>query len=109
MAADDTRPDIPAAPESSATVTGPAGEELGRLVHDVRLASEAERAEEEGRQRFRLGEWEERTPWQREVDMRIGHAVADYALAGIADLRREHPRTLTVEDVLRITGTGEEP
>lgn len=62
------------------TATGPAGEDLGRLVHSVRLASEAERAEEEGRQRFRLGEWEERTPWQRALDMRIGHAVANYAL-----------------------------
>lgn len=55
-------------------------EPLGRLVHDTRLANEAERATAEGRERFRLGSWEERSDAQREVDMRIGYAVANYAL-----------------------------
>ena len=51
-------------------------ETLGRLVHDTRLTVEAERAKTEGRHRFLLGTWEERTPDQRELDMRIGDAVA---------------------------------
>lgn len=55
-------------------------ERLGRLVHQERLDAEAERAEAEGRRRFLLEPWGERTEWQRELDMRIGHAVANYAL-----------------------------
>lgn len=56
-------------------------EPLGRVVHDTRLACEAEQAAEEGRHRFDLGEWETRTGWQREVDMRVGSAVAAQARA----------------------------
>ena len=67
-------------------------EPLGRLVHDARLACEADRAAAEGRERFKLGTWEERDDWQRELDMRIGEAVAGRAVAdaGVArrDLRR---------------------
>jgi hypothetical protein len=48
----------------------------GRLVHETRLAHEAERAEAEGRVRFLLGTWEERSDDQHELDMRIGEAVA---------------------------------
>ena len=51
-------------------------EALGRLVHDVRVAAEAKRAEQEGRQRFNLDPREKRSPWQRELDMAIGEAVA---------------------------------
>lgn len=51
-------------------------EPLGRLVHDIRLAAEADRAAAEGRQRFLLGEWEDRDDGQHELDMRIGTAVA---------------------------------
>jgi hypothetical protein len=51
-------------------------ETLGRLVHETRLACEADRAAAEGRERFRLSPWEERDGWQRELDMRIGEAVA---------------------------------
>lgn len=51
-------------------------EPLGRLVHETRLACEAERAELEGRQRFNLEPWERRTYDQQETDMRIGAAVA---------------------------------
>lgn len=55
-------------------------EPLGRLVHGTRLTDEAEKAAREGRERFRLGTWEERHPDQRELDMRIGYAVANFAL-----------------------------
>jgi hypothetical protein len=51
-------------------------EPLGRLVHDTRLACEAERAALEGRQRFNLEPWERRSYEQQETDMRIGAAVA---------------------------------
>jgi len=51
-------------------------EPLGRKVHDIRLACEAERAEAEGRERFHLPPWGERDDWQRELDMRIGETVA---------------------------------
>lgn len=51
-------------------------EPLGRLVHETRLAHEADRAAAEGRVRFLLGSWEERAEHQRELDMRIGSAVA---------------------------------
>ena len=51
-------------------------EALGRLVHEQRLAANA------GRERpFALAAWEDRTEEQRELDMAIGHAVANYALA----------------------------
>jgi hypothetical protein len=55
-------------------------EPYGRLVHDTRLACEADRAAAEGRQRFDLPPWEERDDWQRELDMRIGSAVAARAV-----------------------------
>jgi hypothetical protein len=51
-------------------------EPLGRMVHDTRLACEAERAAAEGRERFNLKPWEQRTYEQQETDMRIGAAVA---------------------------------
>ena len=56
-------------------------EPLGRLVHETRLAHEADRAAAEGRERFRLGDWEDRTDAQHELDMRIGSAVATRAVA----------------------------
>lgn len=55
-------------------------EPLGRLVHETRIAHEAGRAAEEGRVTFMLGAWEDRAVWQRELDMRIGAAVANCAL-----------------------------
>lgn len=70
-------------------------EPLGRLVHDTRLAREAEQAEAEGRQRFRLGEWEERTAGQRELDMRIGEAVA------AAERERTGAQMAEVREVIR--------
>jgi hypothetical protein len=58
----------------------------GQIVHEQRLAAEAEAAAKEKRHRFNLGTWDERTPWQREVDERIGSAVAARAVhdAGLA-------------------------
>ena len=66
-------------------------EALGRRVHDTRLACEADRAATEGRQRFNLGAWEDRDDWQRELDMRIGSAVAAAAVAdaGLENTRRD--------------------
>ena len=51
-------------------------EPLGRLVHETRLAHNAELSAAAGRQRFFLAAWEWRTDEQRELDMRIGEAVA---------------------------------
>jgi len=59
-------------------------ESLGRIVHEQRLACEAERAALEGRERFRLGPWERRTYEQQETDMRTGEAVAAAERARIA-------------------------
>jgi hypothetical protein len=78
----------------------------GQIVHEQRLAAEAEAAAKEKRQRFNLGSWDERTPWQREVDERIGSAVAARAVhdAGVA-VAEAHGRlrAVTVErdDALR--------
>lgn len=66
--------------DQQAEVPADPREPLGRLVHDQRLAHEADQAAAEGRTRFFLGTWEERSEAQRKLDMRIGHAVANYAL-----------------------------
>lgn len=55
-------------------------EPLGRIVHEQRLAHEADRAAAEGRARFNLKSWEDRTADQRELDMRIAYAVAAQAV-----------------------------
>jgi hypothetical protein len=60
----------------------------GPIVHEQRLAHEAEQAALEGRQRFSLGSWEGRTQAQRDLDERIGAAVAAQAIAD-AKLRNE--------------------
>lgn len=51
-------------------------EPLGRLVHEQRLAFNAEKERP-----FVLLPWEDRDEGQRELDMRIGSAVAARALA----------------------------
>ncbi len=56
-------------------------EPLGRIVHQVRLDFEAERSALKDRPGFLMHPWEERHPEQRELDMRIGAAVAQYATA----------------------------
>lgn len=63
-------------------------EPLGRLVHETRLAHEADQAAAEGRARFHLGLWEDRSDAQHELDMRIGSAVAAQAVAD-AKLRND--------------------
>ncbi len=101
---------------------------LARLVHDIRVAHEADRAAAEGRVLFNLGSWEERAEHQRELDRRIASAVADQALAWYADERREQtlarvsrsvklariaalcrakPDRVCADDVLRIIGDEE--
>ena len=50
-------------------------EPLGRLVHEQRLAHNAELDRP-----FGLEPWEQRSPRQRELDMRIGAAVRDRVL-----------------------------
>lgn len=64
---------------------------LPRLVHEQRLAHEADRAAAEGRTRFNLGTWEERPEYQRELDRRIASAVAAQAVhdAGLRNERLE--------------------
>lgn len=58
---------------------------LARIVHDQRLAHEADQAAAEGRKRFIMGSWDERAEVQRELDRRIASAVAARAVhdAGI--------------------------
>jgi hypothetical protein len=59
-------------------------EPYGRIVNDVRRAFAAEQVEvdDEGRRRqFFIAEWADRAPSQRELDMRIGAAVAVQAVA----------------------------
>jgi hypothetical protein len=59
-------------------------EPLGRIVHEQRLALNAELEHPRG-----LLPWEQRAPVQRELDMRIGSAVAAQA---VADERRASER-----------------
>jgi hypothetical protein len=73
-------------------------EQLGRLVHEMRLACEAERAAAEGRMRFLLGSWEERSDHQRELDMRIGEAVAAAERERIAQLAADRNATYPLHE-----------
>ena len=61
-------------------------EPYGRLVHEQRLALNAELERP-----FVLGAWEDRAEHQRELDMRIGSAVAAQAVkdAGLANERMQ--------------------
>jgi hypothetical protein len=63
----------------------------GRIVNDVRRAFATEQVEVDGegrRRQFFIAEWADRAPSQRELDMRIGAAVAVQAIAD-AGLRNE--------------------
>jgi hypothetical protein len=77
-------------------------EPYGRLVHETRLACEAERAEMEGRIRFNLESWERRTWEQQETDMRIGAAVAAQALADAV------PEPMTADQCERLRQMADE-
>ena len=68
-------------------------EALGRLVHDTRLACEAERAKAEGRELFRLGTWGSRSDAQQALDIRIAEAVAEAVLTSV--LRSTEKAVLT--------------
>ena len=62
-------------------------EALGRIVNETRVAFAAEQEDDRGARWF-IRPWEERAPGQRELDMRIGSAVAVRAVAD-AKLRNE--------------------
>ena len=96
----DTDKDSAAAPEKAQPRTDPiSGEALGPLVHLTRLDHDRKQAAKEGRQRFRLGEWDERPEHQQALDIliagtiaevvkaavrgRFGHALREHYLAGI--------------------------
>ena len=78
-------------------------EPLGRLVHDTRLACEADRAAAEGRERFNLSPWGERDDWQRELDMRIGEAIATAERERVRAVLREH-YLAWIRHVLEVAG-----
>lgn len=48
----------------------------GRIVNDTRRAYDAEQAAAEGRRGFCIPGWDDRPEFQRELDRRIGEAVA---------------------------------
>jgi hypothetical protein len=64
-------------------------EPLGQVVHQVRRDFEAERSALKDRPGFLMLPWEERHPEQRELDMRIGSAVAARAVADLKAQVRE--------------------
>jgi hypothetical protein len=88
-------------------------ERRGRIVNEVRRAYDAEQAEAEGRPRFCIPEWEERPAYQRELDMRIGAAVAAGAEAKLAAIGKLCRRPLLgtaaeerwAADILAIIGS----
>ena len=65
-------------------------EALGRIVNETRVAFAAEQEDDRGARWF-IRPWEERAPGQRELDMRIGSAVAVRAVAD-AGLENERMR-----------------
>lgn len=83
-------------------------EPYGRLVHETRLAYEAERAPAEGRPLFRLGSWEERPGERQELDMRIGEAVAaagrEHLAACMDDLAANYPEDVFPSSSLTVDG-----
>lgn len=62
-------------------------EPYGQIVNETRIAFAAEQEDDRGARWF-IRPWEERAPGQRELDMRIGSAVAVRAVAD-ADIRLE--------------------
>ena len=65
-------------------------EPYGRIVNEARIAFAAEQEDDRGARWF-IRPWEERAPGQRELDMRIGSAVAVRAVAD-AGLENERMR-----------------
>lgn len=59
------------------------GEILGPLVHLTRLKHDAGLAAKEGRERFRLGEWDQRPEHQQDLDIAIAGAIAEVVTAAV--------------------------
>ena len=79
-------------------------EAYGRLVNDTRRAYDAEQAAAEGRRGFCIPGWDDRPEFQRELDRRIGEAVAAaerervrFALLGCVRCRTVHDRRLNYD------------
>jgi predicted Zn-ribbon and HTH transcriptional regulator len=114
VSADDTRPDLSVPLDEYAAIRGASEataapldrETLGRLVHGVRLAHNAERERP-----FGLLPWEERDARQQELDRRIGEAVARAAtealLAALRSLCGEGAPAVAVDRIEAILGTQE--
>jgi hypothetical protein len=70
------------------------GEVLGPLVHLTRLKHDAQQAAKEGRERFRLGDWDQRPEHQQDLDIRIAEAIAEVVTAAVrgrfAEVLRVH-------------------
>ena len=94
--------------------TGPhvspvSGEVLGPLVHLTRLKHDAQQAAKEGRERFRLGDWDQRPEHQQDLDIAIAGAIAEVVTAAVRgrlaarmdDLAGNYP-----EDVFPPDGTS---
>lgn len=82
----DTGRESAAAPEKTQPRTDPiSGEALGPLVHLTRLKHDAALAAKEGRERFRLGDWDQRPEHQQDLDIAIAEAVAGAVAAGVRE------------------------
>jgi hypothetical protein len=59
------------------------GENLGPLVHLTRLRHDSRQAAKEGRERFRLGDWDQRPEHQQDLDIAIAGAIAEVVTAAV--------------------------
>ena len=70
------------------------GENLGPLVHLTRLKHDSQQAAKEGRERFRLGDWDQRPEHQQDLDIAIAGAIAEVVTAAVrgrfAEVLRVH-------------------
>jgi hypothetical protein len=82
-------------------------EAYGQIVNDVRRAFAAEQVEvdDEGRRRqFFIAEWADRAPSQRELDMRIGEAVAAAVMESLSAALPEGARRPVTPELLTAFG-----
>jgi hypothetical protein len=76
------------------------GENLGPLVHLTRLKHDARQAAKEGRERFRLGDWDQRPEHQQDLDIAIAGAIAEVVTA---EVRKQIAGVLRVHYLAGIT------
>ena len=76
-------------------------EPLGRIVHETRLAWNSRRDRP-----FIIPAWDDRMPWQQQLDMAMAAAVEAAVLERVAALADEHEATYRPEDpgLPRLTG-----